>query len=65
VFGSGQFFDLGILGNQRWIRGLSIEEADELLDALRLAGVAAVEQDLCFTGSPGFLPATRRSIPWN
>jgi hypothetical protein len=32
------------------IRGLPIEEADEFLGTLRLAGIAAVEQNLGLTG---------------
>jgi hypothetical protein len=59
VFGSNQSFDLWIPGDERWIRGLPIEEADEFLGTLRLAGIAAVEQNLGLTGTirHGNLPA--------
>src|SRR5262249_442074 len=43
VFGSYQFFDLGVFGDQRWIRGLSIEKAKEPLDALCFFGISTVE----------------------
>jgi hypothetical protein len=33
-----------------WVRGLSIEEADEFLNVLRLVGIAAVEVDLGLGG---------------
>jgi hypothetical protein len=48
VFGSHEFFDLGIFGNQRWIRCLPIEVAKEPSDAVSFFGTSTVEQYLGF-----------------
>ena len=47
MFGSHQFFDLGIFGDQRWIRGLSIKKAKEL-DGGQLGDFTAIRRASSF-----------------
>jgi hypothetical protein len=51
VFGGHEFFYLGVFGNQRRIRRLTIEKAKELPDALSFLGISTVEQYLGFGAS--------------